>query len=314
MPTIAFVVFDGFHAMALAAQPVFSSANTKVGDAFYETLTLSESGAPVRPIGGPTVMTEPFGDRTFDTVIFAGGEPDEMHASPGLLAFVRHSAATARRVASICTGAFVLGEAGLLEGRRVTTHWRYARSLGERYPKVRVEEDRIFVIDGPVWTSAGMTAGIDLALAMVEADLGMDLARAVARALVVSYRRAGGQSQHSALLEMDAKSDRIQSALSYAKKNLAQPLSVEHLAEVARLSPRQFSRAFRAETGQSPAKAIERLRLEAARLMLERSRHSVEQIAQQTGFSDSRRMREAFTRAFGQPPQAIRRIGRALSA
>jgi transcriptional regulator GlxA family with amidase domain len=202
----------------------------------------------------------------------------------------------------------------LLDGRRVTTHWRYARVLSGRYPKVRVEEDRIYVIDGPVWTSAGMTAGIDLALAMVEADLGVDVARAVAQTLVVSYRRAGGQSQHSVLLEMDAKSDRIQSALSFAKKNLAQSLSVEQLAEVARLSPRQFSRAFRAETGQSPAKAIERLRLEAARLMLERSRHSVEQIAQQTGFSDSRRMREAFTRAFGQPPQAIRRNGRALAA
>ncbi|SAK51386.1 GlxA family transcriptional regulator [Caballeronia ptereochthonis] len=300
--------------MALAAQPVFSFASLKLGEPFYETLTLSEHGGPVASTGGPTVMTESFGERIFDTVIFAGGDPNLTHLSSALLAYARRSAATARRIASICTGDFVLAEAGLLDGRRATTHWTYARTLGSRHPGVRVEEDRIYVVDGSVWTSAGMTAGIDLALAMVENDLGPDVARTVAQTLLVYHRRAGGQSQHSALLELDAKSDRIQSALTYARRNLAQPLSVEQLAEVARLSPRQFSRAFRAETGQSPAKAVERLRLEAARLMLERSRHTVEQIAQQTGFSDARRMREAFTRAFGQPPQAIRRNARPVSA
>ncbi|MGF6640859.1 GlxA family transcriptional regulator [Paraburkholderia sp. MM6662-R1] len=310
MPSVAFVVFDGFHAMSLAAQPVFSFANQKFGESFYEVLTLSEHGAPVRPIGGPTVMTEPFEERTFDTVLFTGGDPGAARPSHGLLAYARHSAATARRVAAICTGAFVLAEAGLLDGKRATTHWVYASALRKHFPRIRVEEDRIYAVDGSIWTSAGMTAGIDLALAPVEADLGVDVARSVAQTLVVSHRRAGGQSQHSALLELDAKSDRIQSALTYARKNLAQPLLVEQLAEVARLSPRQFSRAFRAETGQSPAKAVERLRLEAARLMLERSRHTVEQIAQQTGFSDPRRMRDAFTRAFGQPPQAIRRNAR----
>jgi transcriptional regulator GlxA family with amidase domain len=141
----------------------------------------------------------------------------------------------------------------------------------------------------------------------VEKDLGAEVARRVAQDLVVYYRRAGGQSQHSALLELEPKSDRIQSALTYAKKNLAEPLSVEQLAEVARLSPRQFSRAFRAETGQCPAKAVERLRLEAARLMLEESRHTIDHVAGATGFSDLRRMREAFLRAFGQPPQVFRR-------
>jgi transcriptional regulator GlxA family with amidase domain len=155
-----------------------------------------------------------------------------------------------------------------------------------------------------------MTAGIDLALALVENDLGAKVARAVARNLVVYHRRAGGQSQHSALLELEPKSDRIQSALTYAKKNLSEPLSVEQLAEVARLSPRQFSRAFRAETGQTPAKAVERLRLETARLMLEESRHTIDRIASDTGFSDTRRMREAFLRVFGQPPQAFRRNAR----
>src|SRR5262249_35291087 len=160
--------------------------------------------------------------------------------------------------------AFVLAEAGLLDGRRATTHWYYARELQARFPTAKVEEDRIFIIDGGVWTSAGATAAIDLALAMVEQDLGAAVARRGARMLVVSPRRAGGQSQFSALLELEPKSDRIQGALTYAKRNLEKKLTVEALAEAAHLSPRQFSRAFRAETGQSPAKAIENLRVEAA--------------------------------------------------
>jgi transcriptional regulator GlxA family with amidase domain len=183
--------------------------------------------------------------------------------------------------------------------------------LQARFPKVKVEEDRIFIVDGPVWTSAGMTAGIDLALAMVEQDLGADVARAVARQMVVYHRRAGGQSQFSALLELEPKSDRIQSALAYAKSNLDKPLTVRQLAEAAHLSPRQFSRAFRAETGQSPAKALENLRIEAARLMLEQSRHPIDVIARQTGFADRERMRRAFLRAFGEPPQVIRQSARA---
>ena len=203
-----------------------------------------------------------------------------------------------------------MAQAGLLEGRRATTHWAYARQLQERFPSIKVEADRIYVIDGSIWTSAGMTAGIDLALAMVEKDHGAELARSVAQKLVMYHRRAGGQSQHSALLELAPKSDRIQTVLGYAREHLAQTLSVEQLAEVARLSPRQFSRAFRAETGQSPAKAVENLRLEAARQMLERGRLTLDQIALETGFSDPRRMREAFLRAFGQPPQVIRRNAR----
>jgi len=175
---------------------------------------------------------------------------------------------------------------------------------------VKVEEDRIFIIDGPVWTSAGMTAGIDLALAMIENDLGAHVARAVAKHLVVYHRRTGGQSQFSALLELEPKSDRIQSALAYAKRNLDKPLTVRQLANSAHLSPRQFSRAFRGETGQSPAKAVENLRVEAARLMLEQGLHPIEVVARQTGFVDRDRMRRAFLRAFGQPPQVIRRNAR----
>ena len=179
--------------------------------------------------------------------------------------------------------------------------------LQKRFPKVNMEADRIFIVDGPVWTSAGMTAGIDLALAMVEKDLSAEVARSVAQQLVVYHRRAGGQSQHSALLQLAPKSDRIQSALAYARRNLHTVLSVERLADAANLSPRQFSRAFRAETGQSPAKAVEHLRVEAARLLMEQSRHPIDVVARESGFADRRRMRQAFLRAFGQPPQVIRR-------
>jgi transcriptional regulator GlxA family with amidase domain len=177
-----------------------------------------------------------------------------------------------------------------------------------------VEEDRIFIEDRNVWTSAGMTAALDLALALVESDLGAELARMVAKIMVVYHRRAGGQSQHSSLLELEPKSDRIQSVLTYAKRHLDAPLTVEQLAEVARLSPRQFSRAFTAETGQSPAKAVENLRVEAARLAIETGRHNVDEIAQMTGFGERERMRRAFLRTIGQPPQVLRRNARLANA
>jgi len=310
MISVAFVVFEGFQSMSLAAMPVFEYANFSAGETLYDVRVLSSDGRTLRASGGLTVGSEAFDERVIDTVIVVGGDAILEQAPEAVLDYLRASAQTARRTASICSGAFVMAQAGLLDGRRATTHWAYARQLQERFPSIKVEADRIYVIDGSVWTSAGMTAGIDLALAMVEKDHGAELARSVAQKLVMYHRRAGGQSQHSALLELEPKSDRIQTVLGYAREHLAQTLSVEQLADVARLSPRQFSRAFRAETGQSPAKAIENLRLEAARQMLERGRLTLDQIALETGFSDRRRMREAFLRAFGQPPQVIRRSAR----
>jgi transcriptional regulator GlxA family with amidase domain len=178
---------------------------------------------------------------------------------------------------------------------------------------VLVEEDRIFINDGNIWTAAGMSACVDLALALVEKDLGADVARTVARQLVVYHRRAGGQSQFSVMLELEPKTDRIQAALTYAKQHLKSALSVEELASAANLSPRQFSRVFHAETGQTPAKAIENLRVEAARLMMETGRHAIDVVATETGFGDRERMRRAFIRAFGQPPQVIQRANRTMS-
>jgi transcriptional regulator GlxA family with amidase domain len=232
-------------------------------------------------------------------------------STPALLDFVRHSVSHSRRVASLCLGAFVLAEAGVLKGRHATTHWMLARELQATYPNIKVEEDRIFVVDGNIWTGAGMAASIDLALALVEKDHGLDVAQGVARQLVVFNRRAGGQSQFSQMLDLKPKSDRIQKAIEHAGAHLRDALSVEELAEAAGMSVRHFSRAFRAETGRSPAKAVEGIRVEAARLMMERGRHSMDVIARETGFDDRERMRRAFLRTLGQPPQIIRRAARA---
>jgi transcriptional regulator GlxA family with amidase domain len=310
MQRIGFIVLPGFQMLSVSSLSVFELANWETGETVYDVHLVSETGGSIRSSVGISVATEPFDNRNFDTLM-VGGSAVAGALTPGVIKFLRRGLQRSRRVASTCTGAFVLAEAGLLDGRRATTHWHRARELQARFPKVKVEEDRIFIIDGPVWTSAGMTAGIDLALAMIEKDLGADVARTVARQLVVYHRRAGGQSQFSALLELEPKSDRIQSALAYAKRNLTSKLTVKQLASAAYLSPRQFSRAFRAETGQSPAKAIENLRVETARLMMEQSRHSIDVIARQTGFADRYRMRRAFLRAFGQPPQVIRRNARA---
>jgi transcriptional regulator GlxA family with amidase domain len=309
---VGLVLFPGVQVLSLAPISVFEMANLAVGEPFYELRVLSEAGGPVHTSVGISVGTEAFALADFDTLI-VGAATQVQPSSPALLDFVRQALVAARRVAAPCTGAFTLAEAGLLDGRRATTHWLYARELQRRFPAIKVEEDRIFIVDGPVWTSAGMSAGVDLALAMVEHDLGAEIARSVAKTMVVYHRRAGGQSQFSALLALAPKSDRIQSALAYARQNLQTPLSVEQLAEAAHLSPRQFSRAFRSETGQSPAKAVQNLRVEAARLLMEEGRLSIDSVARETGFAGRERMRRAFLRAFGQPPQVIRRNARIVA-
>ncbi|WP_321815370.1 MULTISPECIES: GlxA family transcriptional regulator [unclassified Paraburkholderia] len=312
MHRIGFLLTEGFQMITLAPQSVFEHANMTAGETFYALDTWSIEGGAVRSSLNIPVGTRALRGRIeVDTWIVAGVNDPLIEPPPAkVLAFLRKTAPRARRIAGICTGGFVLAEAGLLAQRRATTHWAYGREMQRRFPDIRVEEDRIYIVDGPIWTSAGMTAGLDLALAMVEKDLGTDIARSVAHKLVMHQRRAGGQSQHSEMLDLAPKSDRIQNALNYARQNLHGALTVEELAERVHLSPRQFSRVFTLETGQSPAKAIEGLRLEAARLMIEQSRHPLDVIAKETGFRDRRHMREAFMRGFGVPPQAVRREAR----
>lgn len=313
MIRVGFIVTPGFPVMSLAALSVFEFANIETNRSIYEVTVLSEHGGPVPTTMSTTLNTAPFGQDHFDTLII-GGNTRVAPTSAALRAFVVEAAKLSRRVCSICTGIFVLGDADLLAGRRVTTHWAFTEELKLRFPSVRLDENRIFVVDGPIWTAAGNSAGVDLTLWMLQNDYGPELARTVARILVVDQQRSGGQLQHSALLDMHPKSDRIQDALAYARLNLKNSLSVEKLADVACLGPRQFSRALRAETGMSPAKAIESLRLEAARLMIQTSRHTVDFIAAETGFGDQERMRRAFIRVHGQPPQSIRRMSQSGAA
>jgi transcriptional regulator GlxA family with amidase domain len=307
MKRLGLVAFPAFQILDLSAACVFEVANLLGPSKTYEISVLSETGGPVTSSAGIEVDTRAFDDPTFDTLIVMGGM-GIVTPTDGLIRFVSAAAAASYRVGSICTGALVLAAAGVLDGRRATTHWAHARDLQRRYPTIKVEEDRIFIADGNVWTSAGMTACIDLSLALVEADLGFELSKRVAQKLLVYHRRTGGQSQFSAMLELESKSDRIRQALDYAKRNLRKSLSVAELAEVAHLSARQFSRAFRAETGQSPAKAIETLRVEAAKALVEESRHAIDVVARETGFADPERMRRAFIRKFGHPPQTFRRV------
>ncbi len=260
----------------------------------YEPHVVSPNGGGIVNSFGMIVQTERAGDAALDTLI-VGSPPDTRKPPDDVVQFLQDSFRRAR-----------------LDGRRSTTHWMFGDELKRRFPKTRVDIDRIFVQDGPIWTSAGMTAGIDLALSLIEGDLGSDKAREAARNMVIHHRRAGGQSQHSALLTLDAKSDRVQDALQYARRNLSKPLSVEKLAQAACLSPRQFSRVFRLETGMSPAKAVENLRLESARFMLEQGRLPVETIARINGFRERERMRRSFLRTYGQTAQSIRNASRPL--
>jgi transcriptional regulator GlxA family with amidase domain len=315
MKQIGLLLPPGFQALDFMASTVFEVANTVLDEPGYDVTVLSEHGGMLASSSGIQVLTEAVARHDYDTLLVAGQMmPGAAPPSSGFLEILRQAATHSRRVAALCTGAFLLAEAGLLEGRRATTHWELGRSLQHAYPKLQVDENRIFINAGKFWTSAGMTACVDLCLALVENDHGAAISGAVARKMVIYHRRSGGQSQFSSLLELQPKSDRIQQALTYAKRHLRKPLSVDELADAANLSTRQFSRTFRTETGQSPARAIELLRVEAARAMMEDSNHPVDVVARETGFADSERMRRAFLRAFGQPPQAIKRAARELAA
>jgi transcriptional regulator GlxA family with amidase domain len=246
------------------------------------------------------------------TLIVAGGDGVRQAATCAkTLAFVRSAARRGIRVASVCSGAYILAEAGLLDGRRATTHWQRTGHFVKTYPKIRLEPDRIYVRDGNIWSSAGISAGIDLALAMAAEDYGDEIAQQAARQLVLYHRRSGGQSQFSSLLELKAPAGRFAPLLAWAREHLEAPLTVEDMAEQAGMSSRHFARAFIAETGITPSKAVERLRIEVARERVQSSSEAIEHVAETTGFRDPERMRRAFIRAFGQPPQSLRRAARA---
>ncbi|MCR5877067.1 GlxA family transcriptional regulator [Phenylobacterium sp. J367] len=309
---IAVVIFPGFQLLD-AAGPI---STFEIAERFrpgaYELWVVAPGGGEVESSSGVALAADPLDDSPFDTVMVVGGDGTRSLPELGrIISWLKAIAPEVRRVTSVCSGAYVLAEAGLLDGRRCTTHWGRSDDFVRRYPKARLDADRIYVRDGDVWTSAGITAGIDLTLALIEDDLGPTVAKRTAQQLVVHQRRPGGQSQFSALLDAGGVNGRFAELMDWIRERLDEPLPVERLAEQAAMSPRNFARAFRAETGATPAKAVERLRLEAARARVEGGREPIERVAEAAGFSDPERMRRAFLRAYGQPPQALRRAARA---
>jgi len=313
---IGVLVFPGFQLLDAAGPiSVFEIAARFAGSP-PSIKVLAVTPGPVRSSSGVELLARglrPSG--AISTLIVAGGEGVRTAATcQKILAFVRAIAKRGVRVASVCSGAYILAEAGVLDGRRATTHWQRTRHFLTAYPKIKLEPDRIFVRDGNIWSSAGISAGIDLALALVAEDFGDEIAQKTASQLVLYQRRSGGQSQFSSLLELKAPTGRFGPLLSWAREHLDAPLTVEDLAEQAGLSSRHFARAFIAETGTTPSKAIERLRIEVARQRVQSSSEAIERVAESTGFRDPERMRRAFIRAFGQPPQSLRRAARAGQA
>jgi len=311
--SVGMVVFDDFQLLD-AAGPLcaFEATRLELDPWPYALSTIAMKAGPVRAsCGVDLVAAAAPKEPKYDTLIVAGGWGVKgAMRDARMLEFVRAAAKTARRLCSVCSGAYVLAEAGLLEGKRATTHWWRTPDFRKRFPGVKLEPDCIYTHDGKVWTSAGVTAGIDLALALIADDFGEEISRRAAQELVVYHRRPGGQSQFSALLDIERTEGRFTPLLGWMRERLGEPLTVEQLAAQANMSPRNFARAFTAETGVTPAKAVERLRLETAREQVEHSADTIDVIAREAGFGDPERMRRAFVRAFGQPPQALRRLAR----
>lgn len=312
--TILFLAFDGMTDLDLVGpMQVFSTASSATeqsgGQPIYAIVVASIAGGMVRTRSGLTIGTLPLAEvdmRAVDTIVVPGGRSSlEDDAERPLVDWLKQNAGRARRICSICVGAFLLAAAGLLAGRKATTHWRATELLKARYPSTTVVPELIYQQDGPVWTSAGVSAGIDLALHLVEQDHGRGLAMMVAKALVVFLRRPSGQKQFSSTLALQSN-EAFSPLIAWAADNLAEDLSVEALAERAAMSPRSFARKFHTAVGQTPAAAMEALRLEAAKRMLEDSRQPMKSIAASSGFGDLQGLRRAFIRALGITPSEYR--------
>lgn len=309
--TIAFFLVDDFQLLD-AAGPIaaFESATRRAaGEAYRIVLTGTKPGRVRASVGIDLAVEALSSVEAIDTLIVVGGFGTRpAMGCEATLQALREANRRARRLCSVCTGAFLLAAAGLLDGVSVTTHWNAAQEFSRTFPKVRTCADRIYIRQGRVWTSAGISAGIDLALALVAEDLGEEIARNTARGMVVYYRRPGGQSQFSTLLEHSSPDHRFCDLLAKVRGRLDFHWTVEALAEEAHMTPRHFSRAFAADTGMSPAKAVQKLRLEAARERVEAGVEPIDIVAAEAGFGNPDRMRRAFIQSFGAPPQGLRRL------
>ncbi|MFJ9346430.1 GlxA family transcriptional regulator [Streptomyces sp. NPDC101237] len=310
---VVVVAYDGAKLMDIAGPlQAFSEANTLARRPAYDVILASEDGATITTDTGVRMETARLDSVTLrgvDTLLVSGGD---FRLPPSATASLRTRLAEhvdePRRLGSICTGAFVLADLGLLDGRRATTHWAFCRQLEREHPLVSVDPDAIFVTSDRIWTSAGVSAGIDMVLAMIESDLSRETALDVARAMVLFLKRPGGQSQFSVELRQQIQDvrGRFDDLHDWVRANLRGDLSVPALAGAAHMSPRNFARVYLRETGESPARAVEKLRLEAARRLLETTRDPVRVVASRTGFGDDERMRRAFVKALGVSPQDYR--------
>ncbi|MDX2603912.1 GlxA family transcriptional regulator [Streptomyces caniscabiei] len=309
MRTVLVVLFDGVQSLDVTGPlEVFAGAEQHTPGT-YRIGTASLDGAPVRTSSGLTLVP----DHTLDaapaphTLLVPGGQGTRNPAA-GVVEWLREHGSRAERLVSVCTGAILLAEAGFLDGRRATTHWAYCDTLARRHPAVEVDPDPIFVRDGHIATSAGVTAGIDLALALVEEDIGREAALAIARHLVVFLRRPGNQAQFSAqLAAQTARREPLREVQRWITEHPGDDLSVEHLAARARLSPRHFARAFRTETGMTPGRYVDRVRLEHARRLLEDTSDGVEEISRACGYGTAEAMRRAFVKTLAISPAEYRR-------
>jgi transcriptional regulator GlxA family with amidase domain len=307
--TVLAVLFDGLQSLDVTGPlEVFAGAE-RISPGTYRIRTASLDGAPVRTTSGLTLVPDESltGAEDPDILLVPGG-PGSLRPDPRLVDWVRERGPRATRLVSVCTGAAVLAGAGLLDGRRAATHWAYCERIAREHPAVEIDPDPVYVRDGHIFTSAGVTAGIDLALALVEEDLGRDAALTIARHLVVFLRRPGNQAQFSAqLAAQTAQREPLRDVQRWITDHPDADLSVDTLADRARLSPRHFARAFRAETGMTPGRYVDRVRLEHARRLLEDTADGVEEIARTCGYGTPEAMRRAFVRTLGTPPAEYRR-------
>lgn len=314
---IVFAVYEGVSLLNLAgpleAFRVASAFPTGERRVTYECSVISIRGGPLKTCDGLGIVTDSvrsLNGKSIDTLIVPGAFlVDDVTRDRAMVRWVRRRAASCRRVCSVCGGSFLLAAAGLLDGRRATTHWRDAPLLASRHPEVIVEADAIFVRDGAVWSSAGVTTSIDMALALIEEDAGREVAINVARILVVYLKRAGGQSQFSALLTAQIASDSepFSELERWIAENLKSNLSIDALAKRVHMSPRNFARAYAAKRGRTPAKAVEAIRVDAARRGLEETDDRIEAIAESCGFGSEEQMRCAFLRVLKIPPRTYRK-------
>ncbi|PPS81081.1 GlxA family transcriptional regulator [Streptomyces sp. MH60] len=314
--TVLVLLFDDVQSLDVTGPvEVFAGAETHTPGT-YRIRTASLHGAPVRTSSGLTVVPDQaLGDGPApDTLVVPGGQGSR-NPDPRLIGWLREHGPGARRLVSVCTGAILLARAGLLDGRRATTHWAYSGRLARDHPAVDVDPDPIYIRDGKVSTSAGVTSGIDLSLALVEEDLGRDVALTVARHLVVFLRRPGNQAQFSAqLAAQTARREPLRDVQQWITEHPGADLSVESLAARASLSPRHFARAFRAETGTTPGRYVDRVRLEHARRLLEDTGDGVEEVSRASGYGTPEAMRRAFVKALGASPAEYRRRFRPVPA